>query len=212
MTKKVRLDLARLLGAPAALLALAAAGCGPSPQRLPDRVNIAIVDATIAPAKENGQAWDGIGPVPVGVLQGVSRLLAAAPARGRAELATKTGAVVAELAAAVASGLQAPDPKGYAELLVAGTARRLNLPEQQDTFRPTWYAITFDQVPLVQDIRIRVQLFDADTVGNDDPIGLAELTYDDLLSALSGEQVTQIRMVEQTRGHILYVGISVAGQ
>ncbi len=187
-------------------------GCGPSPRRLPDRVNIAIIDATVAPAMEGGKSWDGVGQVPVEVLQGVAGALAAAPTRGRAEVATKVGAVAVQLTALAASGLAAPDAKGVADLSAGGTSRRLVLPEVRDTFTPTWVGLSFDQVPLVEDVRLRVQLVDDDDIGSDDPIGTAELNYEDLIAALQGERVTQIRVAEQTRGQLLYVGISVTAR
>lgn len=196
----------------AGLLVLGA-GCGPAPRRLPDRVNVAIIDATVAPATADGKAWDGVGTVPVAVIEGVASALAEAPVRGRAEVAAKTGAVVAQLAAALASGLAAPDPKGLAELSVGGQPpRRMKLAEQADTFRPTWMGVAFNEVPLVEDIRVRVQLVDDDDVSSDDPIGTAELNYDDLVAALQSEQVTQIRVAEQTRGQLLYVGVSVTAR
>jgi hypothetical protein len=196
---------------PAVLTALSA-GCGPAPQRLPDRVNIALIDATVGPAMASGKAWDGPGQISIDVLRGVSQALARAPARGRTEDVVKTGAVLAEVTAAVAAAIAPPDPKGSVELLVAGSSRRLPLPERQDTFNPTWAGVSFDQVPLVEGLRLRVQLFDADDLGSDDPIGTAELTYEDVVAALSYEQVLQVRVYEQTRGQLLFVGISVAAR
>ncbi|MDW8251540.1 MAG: C2 domain-containing protein, partial [Myxococcales bacterium] len=100
--------------------------------------------------------------------------------------------------------------KGSVELLfVDSSSRRLSLPERQDTFHPTWTGIVFDQVPLVEGLRLRIQLFDADDIGSDDPIGTAELTYEDVVAALSYEQVLHVRVYEQTQGQLLFVGISV---
>lgn len=186
-----------------------AAGCGPSPQRLPDRVNIALIDATVAPGTTQGKVWDGPGMASPETIQAVSRLLASAPARGKAGAAARAGAVVGEITAAIAAAVAPPDPKGHAELLVGGTSRRLALPERQDTFRPTWSNASFDQVPLVEGLRLRVQLFDADDIGSDDPIGTAELNYDDVVAALSHEQVVQVRVDQQTQGQLLFIGISV---
>lgn len=194
------------------IVSLCALSCGPAPQRLPDRVNIALIDATVAPGTAQGKSWDGPGLVSIEVMQGVSKLLARIPARGRVEDATKTGAVVAEIGAAIAASIAPPDPKGQADLLVAGTSRRLSLPERHDTFHPTWSGITFDQVPLVEGLRLRVQLFDADDIGSDDPIGTAELTYEDIVEALSYEQVVQLRVDNQTNGQLLFLGISVTGR
>lgn len=188
------------------------AGCGPAPQRLPNRVHIALIDATIAPGTAQGKSWDGSSQVSFDVLQNVSKLLATMPTQGRVQDATRAGAVVAEIGAAIASRFVPPDPKGYVDLLVAGTSRRLVLREQQDTFHPTWAGIAFDQVPLVEGLRMRVQLFDADDFGSDDPIGTAELTYDDIVEALSYEQVVQIRVDSQTQGQLLFLGISVTGR
>lgn len=171
-----------------------------------------MIDATVAPGTAQGKSWDGPGLVSIEVMQGVSKLLARIPARGRVEDATKTGAVVAEIGAAIAASIAPPDPKGQADLLVAGTSRRLSLPERHDTFHPTWSGITFDQVPLVEGLRLRVQLFDADDIGSDDPIGTAELTYEDIVEALSYEQVVQLRVDNQTNGQLLFLGISVTGR
>jgi hypothetical protein len=195
----------------AALVTLGA-GCGPAPQRLPDRVNIALIDATVGPAMASGKAWDGPGQISIDVLRGVSQVLARAPARGRAEDAARTGAVVAEITAAVAATIAPPDPKGTVDLLVAGSSRRLALVERQDTYHPAWSGVSFDQVPLVEGLRLRIQLFDADDIGSDDPIGTAELTYDDVVTALSYEQVLQVRVYEQTRGQLHFVGISVTAR
>jgi hypothetical protein len=193
-----------------ALLTALLSGCGPAPQRLPDRVNIALIDATIGPGTAQGKAWDGPGTVPIAALQEVSRLLATAPMRGKAEEAAKTGAVIAEITAAIANVLARPDPRGQVELLVGGASRRLLLPERRDTLRPTWQGVSFDQVPLVEGMRLRIQLFDADDIGSDDPIGTAELTHEDIVAALTHEQVVQIRVDQQTQGQLLFVGISVA--
>jgi len=192
-----------------ALAAALAAGCGPSPRRLPDRVNIALIDATVGPGTAQGKAWDGPGQVSIEVMQAVSQLLARAPARGKAAEAARTGAVVAEITAAIASSIAPPDPRGQVELLVGGSSRRLPLPERHDTFRPTWSGVSFDQVPLVEGLRLRVQLFDADDIGSDDPIGTAELTYEDIVEALAHEQVVQIRVDRQTQGQLLFLGLSI---
>ncbi|MCS6901919.1 MAG: hypothetical protein RMJ98_20050, partial [Myxococcales bacterium] len=93
-----------------AVLTVFSMSCGPAPQRLPDRVNIALIDATVGPAMANGKAWDGPGKISIDVLRSVSQALARIPARGRAEDVARTGAVLAELTAAVAAAITPPDP------------------------------------------------------------------------------------------------------
>ena len=57
-------------------------------------------------------------------------------------------------------------------------------------------------------MRLRVTVIDED-LWEDDPIGVAEINYDDVVAALEAGEVYQVKVAEQTQNQLLFVGISV---
>ena len=45
-----------------------------------------------------------------------------------------------------------------------------------------------------------------------DPIGVAEINYEDVVAALESEQVYQVKVADQTDNQLLFVGISVTAE
>jgi hypothetical protein len=196
---------------PHALLALAASACGHARYPLPDHVSITIVDATVAPGNDRGLAWDGAAPVAAQVVSGLAQSVAGL-GRGK-EGERKAAAIISFIAEAAGRGIAAPDPRGWAEVQVpGGQPARARLAENGDSFRPQWSGVRWIGVPLAQDTRLRVYLEDVDTLGSNDPIGTAEIGYDDLIDALDSQKVWQVAVADQTHNQLLYVGISVTGE
>jgi hypothetical protein len=187
-----------------ATLALAPAGCGPS---YPDRVRIAVIDATLAPYRAGGEGWDGFGRAPLSLVQALGRVLTppGRPPEGPA-LGAAVGALLAE---AALSGLEAPDPGGWADLYAGGPPRRLTLPTRNNTFRPLWGRTEWAGVPFRRDLRVRLFLEDVDDFSANDPVGLVELDYDDLARAYESRQIYQARVAERSTNQWLFVGVSV---
>jgi hypothetical protein len=174
------------------------AGCAPS---LPARVRVSLVDAQIGPGKVDGSHWDGAGTVPPSVTSGLLAALGAPD---------PYAAVVNTLSSVSANSLDRPEPVGTAELFTAaGPGGTLRLNADRDTFTPIWFGTpTWERVPLEPATRIRVTLRDRDVMF-DDPMGVAEIGYSDLVAALRAGRVYPVRVAEQTYRQILFVGISV---
>lgn len=185
-------------------LTLALAGCGAS---YPDRVRVAVIDATIAPYRANGEAWDGFGRAPLSLVQALGRVLTppGRPPEGPV-LGAAVGALLAESAL---SGLEAPDPGGWADLYAGGAPRRLVLPARNNTIRPLWGRTEWAGVPFRRDLRVRLFLEDVDDFSANDPVGLVELGFDDLARAYESKQIYQVRVAERSAGQWLFVGVSV---
>ena len=83
----------------------------------------------------------------------------------------------------------------------------------EDTYTPIWPSPTpgWSQVPLISDLRFRFNLFDEDLV-NDDPIGVAEVNYADVVAALKDGHIFQVELAAQTNNQLLFVAMSVMPQ
>ncbi|MCU0687983.1 MAG: hypothetical protein MUF34_38020 [Polyangiaceae bacterium] len=185
-------------------IALTACSCA----SYPERVRITVVDATIAPYRANGEAWDGFGRAPLSLVQTLGRVLAPP---GRPPEGPALGAAVATLLAEAAlSGLEAPDPGGWAELYAGGFPRRLALPTRNNTLRPLWDRVEWVGVPFRRDLRMRLSLEDVDDFSANEAVGIVELGYDDLARAYESGQIYQVRLAERSSNQWLFVGVSVA--
>jgi hypothetical protein len=193
----------RTLFAALAPLAIASAGCASRPER----VRIAVVDATIAPYRANGEAWDGLGRAPLSLVQTLGKVLA--PADRKPEGAALGAAVATLLAEAVVSGLEAPDPRGWADLYAGGPPRRVTLPARNNAFHPVWDRAEWAGVPFRRDLRLRLFLEDADDFSANEVVGVIELGFDELARAYESGQIYQVRVAERSTNQWLFVGVSV---
>jgi hypothetical protein len=177
------------------------------PRKLPEKVSIAIVNATVGPVKFGNKSWDCCAKVPADMGVRVAKLLLA------------TVAPQEELAALVAApflaGEAAPDPFGWADVAINGEyvprLRHSFFPPGQckrNTFTPIFPSFEWRDIPLDAGTRIKVTLFDKDLVKNDD-IGVAEINHADLVAALRAQKIYQVKVAEQTQNQLLFVGISV---
>jgi hypothetical protein len=109
-----------------------------------------------------------------------------------------------------------PDPFGFAVLMapryahsgyVVGLSSRDT--NDEDTFTPRWQPrITWPGVPLSDDTRILVELWDED-VDPEDLIGVAEISAVDLTEALEAKEPYPVEVADQTNNQLLFLKIAV---
>jgi len=171
-------------------------------------VSVTIKGAIIAPAKADGNPWDGFGSVDQGVLQAVADALVGT---------NPVAAVLAALGNPALLAVSKPDPYGWAQASAFGTIGDAywlaeKPPAMQDTVTPTWpYGWYYQNVPIDSDVRIAVTVID-DDLSSDDAIGSAEINSNDLKDALAAQQRFEVRVDDQTAGQLLFIGISVIQQ
>jgi hypothetical protein len=111
------------------------------------------------------------------------------------------------MAGPAAAALDQPDVGGSADLYMDGRVFGVGVLEKvQDSFTPQWSTVTWDNVELPR-ARVRLTLWDRDLM-NDDPIGIVEISSDNLVSAASAGTVVPVR-VDGQNGQVLFVMISV---
>jgi hypothetical protein len=171
-------------------------------------VTVKIIDAVIAPGKQDGTDWDGVGTVDPAVAHAVSEALVAP---------TPLAGVLAALANPALAAVDKPDPYGSAQLTVYGMLTEQVPLETRDgaipnTFTPTWpRAWHYQNIPIDTDVRIGIDLWDADLV-DADPIGHAEINSNDLDAALTAQEKLEVQVSDQTSDQLLFIGISVVEQ
>ncbi len=189
------------------LLAFLGAGCGaasPSaaPAKLPAFVSVQLRQALVAPTKTAGARWDGP-PLPD---LGVIGLVADALGKTNAY-----SAVANLLASPVVAAFERPDPVGLARVMIGGSLI-LEQPLETaggDTLTPLFSATPPLRVPFVPSAHVEVTLWDHDDITQDDPIGAANLSYDDLLAALRAGNQHPVRVADQTNQQLLFLDILV---
>lgn len=169
---------------------------------LPAQVRIQIENAVIAPSDSGGQEWDDVGVVPESVTKGVLGLL-----RVPGPVASVASKVIDWLQNEVGDAVSRPDPKGMAEIVSGGTFPPLVLEENSNEFIPTW-GVSWKKVPLNSNLKVRIQLHDVDVL-DDDNMGIASITYNDIIAALEIGKLHYVPTHKQTQNVILFVGISV---
>jgi len=164
-------------------------------------VAVALDEVFIRPAKVDGTEWDFPRDVSQETIRAVEEALDAANPLAALEAAYLLQAI---------SVLSRPDAEGDATLLldgrpVAGRARALV--ERREQLTPSWQA-TWEQLDLADDVAIRIELEDADLLGNDD-IGTVVLPAAALRAARDAGGRYGIRVDGQDRGQILMVAVTV---
>lgn len=196
-----------------------ATGSGGAAPTLPEFVQLEILDAAVYPSPKGGQCWDGACSISQEDLNALAVELA------------KTGdpyaialAVAAVLGGIVNEAGSPPDPIATATIWGSqGFGSALSLAKwgynYSDTYTPTWKgdeaygnAKGWTDVPLNSELRVRIDILDTENIGDaDDPIGVVELNYDDVVDAYLAKQSYPVRVDDQGSGLVLFVGISVNG-
>jgi len=174
---------------------------------VPDYVTLQITDALICPWGSDGKEWDGDRAVSQDDMNELAEALAGSYPY------TAAMAVIAGLAN---EGFASPDPYGFAEIWNNGSWHPIALATSstnpEDTFHPVWLRSPgWSHVRVDPNMRVRVTLYDEDLI-HDDPIGVAEINYDDILSALDARQIVNVRVHDQGQQQILFIGLSVIAE
>ncbi len=205
---RVVLDAARWKLAHPTNPAPAPAPVAPAPRPAPagPRVDVAVVGAVFAPGKADGTSWDldGAGAAVAGVVGTVGLVAVAGPG----------GAAAARLGQLGASGLAAPDPTGWVELVPASPGdggplyRRVGLNGGKDTYEPSFEPpARFRGWPLAE-LALRVHLWDEDGAERDD-VPTVTLSTAELRAALAAPGVYAVPVRDATGGAITSILVRV---
>ncbi len=170
---------------------------------LPETVTITFVDALIAPFDAHEEYWDSHEQVDAAMVSGLASALGAA---------APYSAVLGFVASYASDAYALPDPYGYHQVWDGDNWLSGELVDEscnfENTLHPMWPGPGWHHVPVEPNMRLRVNLFDEDLF-NDDPIGTAEINYEDIVAALQAGEVYQVNVANQTQNQLLFVGISV---
>ena len=174
---------------------------GSSPADLPEFVTVVLEQVLIRPyIVADGTNWDGTGSASRQIIDAVTTALL-----GPTPFAQVTSILIDQLIANTA----APDAFGSATLYVDATPYEQNLPLRDDEYVPV-FGVSWDSVPLASsaDVRLRVSLTDQDLADNDQ-IGVASVSFDEILAALASGDIYPVQVSEQGNGQILFVTVQV---
>jgi hypothetical protein len=177
----------------------------PPPQTppLPAFVTVEFRGALIAPTRVNGDPRDGPGPVDNTATTLVANaLLNANPYR----------ALLSVFANPTIAALDKPEPYGDVRVTSGGVViRQVPLEtNERDTLTPLWNGETVARIPLSPATRIEVTLIDRD-LSQDDAMGTATISYQELVAALRSGVVYHVPLAEQTHNQVLFLDVSVVG-
>ena len=168
----------------------------------PDAVNISLASALIRPWDTQKEEWDGSSSASSEEIDALLSALANV---------NPYAAALEYVSNLAADGWAPPDPFGQIELFTGGQWRsdlQIDIPPTQDTFNPPLYNDGWPNIPVEQEMRVRVVLWDEDVV-NDDPIGSVELNRDDMMNAYFAGGVYPVNTSDQDAGSILFVSVSI---
>ena len=173
-------------------------------------VTITLVGGVSGPGKTDGTSWETDGPP---ISPGVRNALDDALLDPNPVAAVSTlysGPLIAPLAQ--------PDVYGFASISwpgFDGQSRQIIPPTRfiRDTLLPVWVnQLAYGSVSLENDVRIRVELWDRDSLSvNDDQIGVATIRASDLQTALDLRRVHSVDVSGQTGNQIVFLSVSVVG-
>lgn len=184
-------------------------GCHPEKNeciQLPTAVRIRIENLFIAPGKINGEPWDNElwsdGP-PKELLKKLADILLKK---------NPYTALVGLLADPFFKSTDPPDAVGTVEIISGASAQKINIPQINNQYNPSYTDLGWDNVPFNKDLRIRVVVEDSDNFNSNDGIGSAIINYDHMLESYLRGIVNQVKVGEQTKNQLLLIGISINKQ
>lgn len=193
---------------------------GPSPYQL---ATVTFAGAVVGLVRSDGLGWEGaqLSNDDIRRFQGSAAKLTVDGIATRDPIAAARG-VIEALGVAVMSVAQRPDPMGTVELVVDGKrAQVLQLLKVPNNYQPTWqvgyvaqkaFTLTWNNVPLDRDVRLRVHLEDFDPIGGNDTIGTVEVNTDDLRRAAATRRVVPVYVGDQSSQQLMFVNVSVTSQ
>jgi hypothetical protein len=172
----------------------------------------------VGPAKRGGAKWDGSGRLSsedIKALTSAGKDLAKYTLDPSTIVLANVVDTVAEIGLRSAKGDDPPDPRGTAVLYVKGKqiGASISLPIVRNTFAPHWpEGIEWRHVPIGDDVRIRVVLFDSDDARKpqgDDQIGTVVVNSVDLRRAAADGRVFLVYVGDQTDNQVVAVKLTV---
>jgi hypothetical protein len=163
--------------------------------------SVEIVGAYIAPAKANGNPWDGTGKVDTAPLKQAVNLV----------IEGKTYREVTKFAMELAiDKIKPPDVKGTVEISTDGgsTWKQVQkLPKVKQSYEPAWSEGGFS-VSGGDNLVVRISLVDVDAAF-DDPIGKVLITSKQLRSAYAAGGDFTLGVATESKPEILFLTIRV---
>jgi len=193
---------------------------GPSPYELG---TVTFTGAVVGLTRADGLGWEGaqLSNDDIRRFQGEAAKLAADGLARRDPVAAARG-VIESIGLAVMSVTQRPDPMGTVELVIDGkSGQALQLLKVPNNYLPTWqvgyvgqqqFKLTWTNVPLDRDVRLRLHLEDFDPIGGNDTIGTVEVNSDDLRRAAEARRVLPVYVGDQSSQQLMFVNVSVTSQ
>ncbi|MBA3461060.1 MAG: hypothetical protein H0T46_13935 [Deltaproteobacteria bacterium] len=175
------------------------------PDPTPERINIRIVGAVLAPAMADGSQWDLESQVSSDLLVDLAAMLLETDAYNK---------VLGLIARPLVQNLSKPDTYGTAELLGSSNSSQVTLATEsnntEDTFVPNWPGSPgWSNVTLSNTTRVRVTLREEDLFLDDDA-GVVELNHADLEAAWTSQRVFPVAVADQSSRQVLFVLVSVS--
>ncbi len=172
----------------------------------------------VGPAKRGGTKWDGggkLGAKDLKAMTSAASELAQDTLDPTTIVVTKAVDALAEIALRSAKGTEPPDPRGTAALYVNAkqVGASISLPIVRDTFAPHWPdKMAWQHVPLNEDVRIRLVLFDSDDANrpqSDDQLATIVVNSSDMKRAARNGRVLVVYVGDQSDNQIVAVKLTV---
>lgn len=174
-----------------------------------EKIHLEILGAVIGPTKINGKPWDG---VTIKSNTKASSLISSMLNRGQAATA-----VISFVMNNAGQGFNAPDVVGFIQpigpkpLASKYLKRLLRLATNSTMTRNShtpYLSARYLHWTIWPTTRFRITLYDVD-VNDHDLIGTVELTYGDIMKAVTNGKITYINVSSQSAGNqILYIKVS----
>lgn len=192
----------------ASIAALAVTGMG-ADARADTLVQVQVESVVVGPARADGRKWDGDGMLSKQEREAFHEAVLAMGTYGGPKAAAISALIVFVSKLSMGKG-EKPDTHGTAELSVTGTKMQRHVLAKFDhSLMPYWRDITWTDVPLEKDVRIRLELLDSDSPTKNELIGHVMLNADDLKLAYTAKRVVAIPALDQTSNQVVAVKLSV---
>ena len=178
----------------------------------PLKVNFTVLSALIGPTKVNGKTWDPS----AGFDTTSSSIITEMVVPGAGVFAST---VISAMSRVAAQGQAAPDVIGF---IVQTGITTTNLKKiafipmklantrniSRDSYTPR-FQTGYSGWPIFKDTRFQIQLWDFDMI-DPDPIGVIELTYENIIEAIEKGKPIWINVAEQSMNQLLFVQITAS--